>query len=159
MEIPGKSFALDTQSPQHSLEVGKLFLQHRVDQRIQLAAVYNLHEGLAAAFVADHVERGSVIDLDGFAQFLVGADQGGELAFGIDHKRQLYFVLRGKFLSKAAKVLRRNLKLVRKNVIAEFVAQCLGVRIEEPRKNGCVVRPGVERWRGVVRRDGSLEGG
>src|SRR3979490_3407735 len=115
MEMPGKSFALDTQSPQHSLEVGELFLQHRVDQRVQLAAVYNLHEGLAAAFVADHVQRGSVIDLDGFAQLLVGGDQGGELAFGIDHERQLYFVPRGKFLSEATKVPGRDLKLIRKN--------------------------------------------
>jgi len=48
-------------------QVGKLFLQHRIDQCVQLAAVYNLHEGLAAALVANHVERGCVVDLNGFA--------------------------------------------------------------------------------------------
>jgi hypothetical protein len=44
----------------------KLFLEHRIDKRVKLAAVNNLDEGLAASLVANHVKCRRVVDLDSF---------------------------------------------------------------------------------------------
>src|SRR5690348_70779 len=124
-------------------DCGKLFLQHGVDQGVELAAINHFDKGLAVTLVADHVERGRVLDVDGLSQFLVGIDEGGELAGGIDYEGQVHFVVRCKLLGKLAQILGRDLELVGEDVIAEFVAQRLGVRVEIARENGSIVGPGM----------------
>src|SRR5579864_7589927 len=111
------------QRTQRKPRLRQLLVQHVVDEGVELTAVDYLHEGLAAALIADDVQRGRVVDLDRRAERLVSIDERGELAFGIDDEGHVHFVLSGKLFGEAAEVLRRDLKLVREDVVAKLVAQ------------------------------------
>jgi hypothetical protein len=133
-----------------------LFAFHGVDQLEELGAIDYLDERLALGFVADHINGRCVIDTDALAQILVLSNSFRQLTLGIDRERQINFVICGEFLCEGAQGWRRDLRLVLKNVVAEFVPELFGVRIEITRYQGGVVRPVVHREREVVADDGNL---
>ena len=82
----------------------------------------------------------------------------GEFSAGIDDEGQIDFVRGGEFLGEGAQVLRIDFQLVLENVVAEFVAQCLGVRVEVARHHGRLIRPVVHGQREIVTHDRNLVG-
>ncbi len=130
-----------------------LLIFHGVNQLKKLGAVYYFDEGLALGLVADHIDRRSVIDADTLAQIFVLSDAFGELALRIDRKGQINFVVGGELFSEGSESGRRDLGLVLEDVVAEVVAELLGVSVEVARDESGVVRPVVHGQREVVAHD------
>jgi hypothetical protein len=63
--------------------------------------------------------------------------------WGINHKRQVGFVIRGKSLCEALQVVRSDLRLVLKNIIAKLVAEVFRLSIEVARDHRRIERPVV----------------
>ena len=91
-----------------------------------------------------------MVQLDGFAQIAVGIHFRSQLATGIDDERQVHLVRGGELLGVSTEGLWRDVQLVFEDVVAEFVAQLLGMGIEEARHHGRLIGPVVHRQGEVV---------
>ena len=85
-------------------------------------------------------------------------DSFGQLALRIHDKRQIHFVVGGEFFRESAQGWRRDLGLMLEDVVAEVVAQLLGMGIEVAGDDGRVVRPVVHGQREVVADDRNFVG-
>ena len=106
--------------------------------------------------VTHHVKRGSVLQFDFLPQFFVGIHEGSEFAIGINHERQINFVLGGKLLRIAAQVLRSHFQLIRENIVTKLIAQRLRMRIKIAGQDRRVIRPAMKRQRKIVDHEGNL---
>src|SRR5580658_9454703 len=106
-----------------------LVLHHRVNRGIKLADLLNFRIGPAGIAAADNVDRGRVVELDGFAQIAVGIDQGSEFSTRVENIGQVDLMRGGEFFGVGAQVLEVDLQLTGENVVAEFIPQSLGMSI------------------------------
>src|SRR5450759_4154191 len=97
------------------------FLYHLVNQLVELGSIHHLDERLPTDRIADAVDCGSVIERNALPQLKVSLDFGRQLPARIHHEWQCNFVLLGKSLGHAAKILLGNLWLVLKDVEAIVV--------------------------------------
>jgi len=96
--------------------------------------------------------------VDGLAQIAICGDLGRQLALGIDDEREIDFVIGGELLRISPEILRRDLGLVLKDVVAVLIAKGFGVGVEITRDDRGVEGPLVKGQREVVAYDRNLIG-
>jgi len=102
-----------------------------VDELEELAAVDDLDEGRALGVGGDDPDSGSMFDADALAERVIGLDQFGQLALGIDGEGQGEVAAGGKLFSEIAQDIRADDRgLIRKDLVAILVAQNLAVGVE-----------------------------
>ncbi len=100
-----------------------LFLFYRINCLKELPDVRDLYIGrVCLGFAADHINRRSLVDSNPVAEVAVGVNLCGQLALRIKDKRQIYFVIGGKFFRERAQVARIDFQLMLKNIVAKIIA-------------------------------------
>jgi len=131
---------------------------HAVDHGEELATIHDLNKRFALSVIADHVNGRRVLEADAGAKITIGRHFRGELALRIYHEWQINSVLGSEFFRKGTQVVFIDFQLVLEDVIAEFIAHLLGMRVEVAREHGGIEGPGVFRQREIVTHDGDVVG-
>ena len=122
-----------------------------VDHLEELAAVNDLDEGRSLAVGGDHPDGRRVLNADALAQCVVGLDQAGELALGIDGEGQCEPAALGERFSVLGQIAAGiDGDLVGEDVVAIVVADLLALGVEPAGVDRRVEAPVMEGEREVV---------
>lgn len=128
-----------------------------VDELEEFGAVDDFDEGGAFGVGGGDPDGRGVFDADALAEGVVGFDEGGEVALGVDGEGQDDLVIVCELLRELAQDIERgDVGLVGEDGVAVFIADLLGLGVKPAGIDGCLEAPGVEGQREVVADPGDV---